>query len=174
MAWVSADQVRGRVARKLSRDPALTQPDPRALESKWDGIIPDAIQRAVTDLSNYLRGKGFTAAQLAAWDDAQVYSSDQAFYYAMIEGGSPEDRSDAGDLKRFDRVTYLMKLDDPLTLSIGGVLVVPGAADDISTMAAGTIAPAADGVPYGDLFGLARRRNAGLNQYGDELSGWDG
>jgi hypothetical protein len=172
MPWATADDVKAAVADHLARDKSLAFSDsnPRALTLRWESIITRSLARAITDLRNFVVGRSFTAVQLAGWDDAYQYSLDQAFYYAIIEGASPDDQSDR-DVSRFDRIKLMMKGDDPLALMINGVMVVAGGEDNGGAIGGGTLTPAPDGVNYGDLFGVSSRRQpGGLNQYGDDIS----
>jgi hypothetical protein len=159
--WVDDADVKQAVADGLKKDVA-------GLKQQWDRIVARCVTRAYVDLRNFLIGRGFTAGQLDAWDDRRQYNLDQALYYSYLEGGGPEDQENF-PYRRFDRVSALMKEDDPLTLMVNGVLQGPGAGEDAGTIGGGTINLAPDGIDYGTTFGLAAGRRNGMNAYGDEL-----
>ena len=53
------------------------------------------------DVSNLLRGRGYTDAQLDGWDDRVSYNLDQSLFWAYIEGGGPAEQSER-DVKELD------------------------------------------------------------------------
>lgn len=144
-----------------------------ALESYWVGIIARCVERGYVDIKNYLMGKGYTLAQLDAWDDRTIYTRDQSLFYAYIEGGGPEDQSER-DIKRLDRLTLLMKSEDAIALSIGGVMVRPDGTGSGAAINAGVLAVGNMGIDYGTTFGAKVNRRNGYNQYGDQLPLSDG
>jgi hypothetical protein len=162
--WVSEVDVKQAVADTIKKDVS-------ALAAYWDRIVSRSVNRAYTDLRNFLIGRGFTAAQLDAWDDNRQYNLDQALYFSYVEGAGPEDQTDR-DMRRFDRVSALMKEEDPLTLMISGVLQGPGAGEGSTSIGGGSITQAADGVDYGNVFGTRAGRQGGYNQYGDQTDSW--
>lgn len=139
------------------------------LETFWAGIITRCVDRGYVDLKNYLMALGYSMAQLDAWDDRKIYTLDQSLYFAYIEGGGPEDQSDR-DMKRFDRITLLMKMEsNVVALSIGGVMVKPGGEGSGAMVGSGRMEIHNAGIDYGTSFGLVVNRRNGKNQYGDDI-----
>lgn len=136
----------------------------QVLAAKWAGIASRCADKAYADISNILEGRGYTSAQLDAWDDRVVYSRDQALFWAHVEGTIFTQNPDVAT--KLDR---RKELAESFGLRINGVVVAPGATDPAVGVAAGSLTQIDSGVNYGTTFGLRRNRVNGQNQYGDPL-----
>lgn len=168
--WALVADVKQAVADGLKKDVA-------DLKDYWVRIITRCVERGYADIKNYLIGRGYTMAQLDQWDDRVTYTFDQALFFCYVEGGGPEDQSER-DIKRLDRLAWLLKEKDGIAISIGGVMTPPGAPDPAAGMGCGSLPLTNSGVDYGPTFGLKCNRRNGVNQFGDELpdmgqSGYD-
>jgi hypothetical protein len=61
------------------------------LVASWDSILLDANAAAWTDIQNALRGRGFTDAEIAAWDGGRTFQIDIAEYWALVKGATTKD-----------------------------------------------------------------------------------
>lgn len=61
---------------------------PSALPDYWSTIANRAHRRATGAIYRRLGSRGFTAAQVAAWDDGAEYEEGVALYWALVEGGA--------------------------------------------------------------------------------------
>lgn len=174
MPWATYEDVRQMVADGLKKE--AYGPTPNGLKDAWQRIIQRSLNRAITDLTNAIRGKNFTQGQIEAWDDAYQYSLDQAYFFAMVEGCRDLITGDTviDPPKRFDRVGMMIAQKDPLTLSIGGAIVTGGGTSPGATIGGGTINTNTGGVDFGTTFGTPGGRRGGFNQYGDPITepGW--
>lgn len=120
--WVSTEQIESAVATQVG----VTVED---LDARWDGIIPPARDRAWQAIQTTLLGKGYTLAQMDAWDFRQSHNLDLATVKALINGGSLTGY-DLEPLMQRERL-LLKEIADLPALSISGVLVFPaGATED--------------------------------------------
>jgi hypothetical protein len=96
--------------------------DPAALEPRWVRLVEDAIPDAYRDILAVLVGRGYTPAQLDAWDSRQAVSRDQTRYVALTRGGGLGEYGDRV-IEKFNRLKWLQTatlLDD------AGNPIIPG------------------------------------------------
>jgi hypothetical protein len=115
MPYITDAQLKQAVKDRLGL--AADQP----LASRWDSIIADANQAGWQDIVNHLRARGYTQAQVDAWDSRAVFNRDQGLFWALTNGAG---------LHGFDD-RYIGKLDrraelDGLVILIVGVATAPG------------------------------------------------
>lgn len=60
------------------------------LPAWWTTIITNAQLRAYNEIFAALSGRGFTAAQIAAWDRGPEFEGNMTCYYALMAGGAAE------------------------------------------------------------------------------------
>jgi hypothetical protein len=146
----------------------LKKGDRANLKAYWTPIAGRCVERGWRDVSNLLRGRGYTDAQLDGWDDRVSYNLDQSLFWAYIEGGGPAEQSER-DVKELDHRKQLA--DDSFALRISGVMVAPGGTTDDGAggVGSGTLPVTSDGTDYGTTFGLRVNRLGGVNQYGDDV-----
>jgi hypothetical protein len=117
--FVTAAQLKSRVADVLRQSQGAAQ-----LISNWEGIVQDACRAAYGDIAAALAGRGFTQAQLAAWDQGYDFQMAIGLYYALetaaAAGKVPPDDADA--IAKLDRRAELATV----PVLNGGVLVEPG------------------------------------------------
>lgn len=87
----------------------------------WDGIISDANAAAVNSIRGALLGRGYSPAQIEAWDRVQEFQTDLAIFWALVNGGVTKDYDDRL-IAKLDRRAELATVD----LTINGALVQPG------------------------------------------------
>jgi hypothetical protein len=61
------------------------------LEPWWDSILVDSNRDAWTDIQTALRGRGFTAVQVAAWEHGLAYQIAIAEWWALTRGATTKD-----------------------------------------------------------------------------------
>lgn len=116
--FLSEAKIKQAVADKLSTDVAN-------LASHWDGIIKAAHVSAYNQIVSRLLARGFTLAQVTAWDDGPEYEKDLSVFRALNDGGSLGAFSDTA-IKVMDRRAELDKMG---SLIIVGVWTRPGNTD---------------------------------------------
>lgn len=57
------------------------------LDDYWDTIVPQANAAAYQEILGRLLRRGFTKAQVDAWDRGSEFQRDIGLYYALIKGG---------------------------------------------------------------------------------------
>lgn len=155
--WFTGTQVLSVIANRLSGS---------TVGPKWAQIANEAADTAYTDLRNILAAKGYTSAQMDAWDDRATYSKDQAMFWAYTNAGELV-RAD----EKIDRLDRREELRNTGAIMISGVLTPPGA-DPATGVGAGSLTTDPGGVDYGTTFGTKSARRGGNNQYGDPLWNW--
>jgi hypothetical protein len=119
--WITPAQIKARIADRLSM--VVT-----ALPPKWDGICADAVSAGYSDIVTRLRVKGYTQAQIDVWDDRIRYLTDQAVFWACVNGGIAAGYDD----KEFNKLDHRKELEGTtLAIMIGGAIVLPGEAGGI-------------------------------------------
>lgn len=103
--------------------------------SAWPLIARRANAAAYSDIRTALFRRGYTLAQIDAWDDGATFQADQGLYWAIVRGGLAKDY-DTKYVMLMDRRAELKTA--PVT--IGGVLV----AGSVAATASGAMATAAD------------------------------
>lgn len=114
--WATTDQVSEGVRTQIGVD---------ALDGRWSGIVGPALNRAWQTIQTALLGKGYTLAQMDAWDFRQSHNLDLAVVKALINGGSLTGY-DMETLLQRERL-LLAEIQALPALSINGVLVYPAA-----------------------------------------------
>jgi hypothetical protein len=113
-------------------DPAALAVDPRTLA--------DANTFAGQEVTGRLLQRGYTQAQIDAWDRTREFHTCVALWWCFTYGGVPY----AGDDERVKEFDRRKELSDPLTaVFVDGVMVLPGAAAESDP--AGSVAHGAMG-----------------------------
>lgn len=90
------------------------------LPDHWGRIVPRAHASAVQEIYGRLLNRGFTAAQVDAWDRVEEFERDLSLYWCLVRGGA-YGQIDEAALKALDRRKEL----DAVLLFINGVWVKP-------------------------------------------------
>lgn len=112
--FIDDDQAKQAVAAQLMQEPT-------ALPAAWDTIIPAANNDAYRDIQAALLGRGFSQAQVDAWDRGAAFQTDLASFWSFSRAGvlSP---LDAVALRNLDRRKELLTA----VVTVDGVVVNPG------------------------------------------------
>lgn len=146
MAFITDTQLKTLVAAALKKPTA----DLDAVDY-WPVIITECNAAAYNEIVSRLAARGFTTAQIAAWDRGAEFEKRIGLYWALVEGGC----LDAFDDKFIERLkTYLDWL-DTVAVTNSGELV---ASKDCNTGAVNT---------SGDYFGEPINTDDG--RLGEEL-----
>lgn len=113
------------------------------LDTPWTGIAHFANLAAYGQIRNALLKRGFSIAQVDAWDDGAEYQLDLGTFWALTKGGCTKDY-DAKFIASLDRRKEL----PTVYVTRGGVPVVP---------ATPRVAVGAMGDPLVDIFNLTDR-----------------
>lgn len=97
--------------------------DDQNLEAYWSRLIEKARQTAYSDLIDILIGRGYTIAQLDAWDSREVYNRQQALFWLYTETSLGMGYDDK-EINKLNRAEQLRKA---TTIMINGVAVKPDA-----------------------------------------------
>jgi hypothetical protein len=156
--WVTTVDVKGRLTDMLSVG---------TLVPRWDSIIGDAISDGYRDLRTRLISRGYTEGQLDAWDDRISYNRDQALFWCFVKGAGLGGYSD----QDYSKLDHRKELENPeLGISIGGTIVLPGAAADVGSVIVGTLVIDAGPDENSTYRTQSDRReiwgSGGLNEYG--------
>ena len=136
--WITAGEVTARVADHLSQEPDC-------LAAKWASLVDDALGSATAEITGAMEARGFSPAQVDAWDRRREYSVALAKFWALTAGGGLANYSD----------TFIAKLDRRKELAgvpftIGGKLVQPGPETVVATPAVGRLSEAGYRVTMAD------------------------
>ncbi len=94
------------------------------LPAYWAGtIVPNAVNAGYQDMLGALLNRGFSKAQVDAWDRAAEFNLSQSLYWAMVNGGVTLDQAHPDALKALDRREELKSV----LVFVGGVWVQPPA-----------------------------------------------
>src|SRR5436189_228358 len=116
--WFTNDQLKTLVAKVLRKQVA-------DLADYWDEFVADSNTDAVADINEILQGKGYTAAQIDAWDYRVTYNRDIALYHALVKGGALADY----DQTTVDKLDRRKLLTESSGIMINNAMVLPGGAD---------------------------------------------
>lgn len=115
--WITAATVLDRIANALHVASAAS------LNARWTAIATRAADAGYRDIYTRLVKRGYTVEQLNSWDYRESFVSDQAAYWALVEGSGLADYSDR-DYNKFD---HRKELDDAaFAVLINGAVVEPG------------------------------------------------
>jgi hypothetical protein len=112
-----------------------------AVDANWKRIAAAANRAAYADIVRAFAARGYSRAQIDAWEDAAAYQADQALFWALVRGGATKDY-DSRLLKELDRREDLKTVG----ITTGGVLVAPA----LSATGAGAMDTTADLFSLGD------------------------
>ena len=126
-APITTAEMSQRVADFLSVDVA-------GLPAKWATIIDDSVKSAAAEVLGAFKARGFSDAQYAGWDRSREYVIDIAVFWALTKGGSLANYSDAF-LRKLDRRSELATV----AVTVGGVIVQPGATQTVAGPAVGRL-----------------------------------
>ncbi len=98
----------------------LLHKDPAGLPGFWDAIISAANTKAYGEIRRRMLGQGYSAAQLAAWDDGVEFELDVGAYWAFVHGALGEAVDDKL-IKQLDRREEMASI----IVTNAGVQVVP-------------------------------------------------
>lgn len=112
MPFITDDALKTRLAA------VLKQSDPGDLADVWDGIISDANAAAYNSIVAHLAARGYTLAQIAAWDRRDEFNMDLGLYWALVKGAGIQ----AYDDRWVEKLNRLKELDEAI-ITIDGELV---------------------------------------------------
>lgn len=115
MAVVTTAQVTASLKGLLLKDSSGT------LVSWWASIVADAVESAYADILTALVNRGYTQAQVDAWDALLAWSRRLAIYYALSMGAGLHSYDD----KFIEKLKPDLKFLDTAQISIGGVQATP-------------------------------------------------
>lgn len=115
--WISDDQLKQKLA-------DILQVDVADFDSIKSSTITDSNNAAWNDILSILVARGYTMAQVDAWDQRVVYNTDIAMFWAFVKGRLPI-ADGTMQVDKLDRRKELLEM----VLLIGGVPVLPGPAD---------------------------------------------
>ncbi len=118
MAAVTAAQVHRSLA------DALNIADESALPPRWDGIIDEAVTFSANEVSGVLESRGFSVANVAAWDRLFEVTRDLALWRTIVMGGI-YNSFDANVIKTLDRRAEL----HTILVAVNGIYLKPALAD---------------------------------------------
>lgn len=145
MPFLTDDEVLGKIqARLINADAGEI-----SMTGGWPSIARDANQKAQNEIFGRLAGRGYTPAQIAAWDRAGEFNGDLALFWAFTEGGIGKQYDDYEAIDKLDRSKELAAVD----VLIGGRLVLPGAGPKAGASIAGGSLSCKD-----DVFRMPRHR----------------
>lgn len=119
--------------------------DPADLAGYWDDLIRQCHQSAYWDVRGALLQRGFTAAQVDAWDRGAEFERDLTIYWCLVRGGTLVPALSAEALDRLDRRAEL-----------AAVLVETAAAPQPPARTPGQIAAGVLADTYTDAAGAVR------------------
>lgn len=112
----------------------LQQPD-GFTAAYWPTLITSANLAAYQDIVARLAARGYSPAQIAAWDRGAEFQKDIGIYWALLRGaGLSKDAYDVAKLKPFDRRLELWdpkNAENSVPVTINGLWVAP--ANDLQT-----------------------------------------
>lgn len=125
MPWATVDEVKQVIADSLSKELAELQP-------KWGRLVDDGADGgarwdAARDIVQILLSKGFTLAQIDQWDERKTYNVDIAAHLALVKGAAANNYNQ----ETIDKLDRRKMLAESVGIVINGVLVAPGASDDV-------------------------------------------
>jgi hypothetical protein len=99
---------------------ALKKASADDLPAYWDEIVEAAHVSGWQDVLEALLRRGFTAAQVEAWDRAAEFERKQSLYHALLNGGGLES-FDLTGVRLYDQSKKL----EVIQVYIGGVYTTP-------------------------------------------------
>jgi hypothetical protein len=114
VAFISDDELLVSLAASLKTDPAQLS------AAGWDSIVAESNNSAYQDIVGALSDRGYSAAQIAAWDRRTEYERDIGLFWCLTKGAGLHGNDP----------TFIFKLDRRAELAtvavlIGGVIVDP-------------------------------------------------
>jgi hypothetical protein len=97
--------------------------DPSAIDGTWTTLLADCHVRAYGEIRRRILQRGYTAAQLAAWDDGPELERDITLWWTLTQGAGLA-TIDPREIDHLDRREEL----GSISLTNGGALVNPGKA----------------------------------------------
>lgn len=125
--WITNAVLKGKLADLLSQDVGDLLP-------KLDSVIADSNAAAAGEISGALFARGFTVAQIDAWDRRVEFNTDIGLFWCLTKGGMLANFSDLF-IQKIDRRKELVTL--PVLIS--GVLAQPGGGDSTSPISGGRL-----------------------------------
>lgn len=101
--------------------PLLKLNDATTLAAYWTTIISDCHQQAYNEVQGRLLERGYTAAQIAAWDRGAELEKDLSLYWCLTKGAGLNGTDDKW-IKVLDRRKEL----ETISVSNAGKVVNPG------------------------------------------------
>ena len=127
MPFLADADLKAAVASLLSKAPA-------DLPSLWDGIITRANADAYGDIKRRLAVRGYTIAQIDAWDDGAEFQHSIGLFWTLSRAAGLHDYND----KFVNRLDRRAELDEVVVLT-GAEVVIPGNTTTAETMGTGRI-----------------------------------
>lgn len=129
------------------------------LPPQWSSIAQQNQARAYNMIVSVLSGRGFTAAQIAAWDRGTEFELDMAIFFSLQRGGSLATSLDDKFLKTFDRRDELKEVIYTTGGSVAdpqGTAGLPNVGDMDTSEDIFVLPPSDSGQPYDDFPGPGR------------------
>jgi hypothetical protein len=146
LAWLTGGDLMDRVKAVL----AIEQMDS---PTNWTTVCADAAARAAADIRGVLSNRGFSGAQIAAWDSLVAFNASQGLFWALTLGGATKDFDD----------TFIKQLDVREQLATVNITVGEEDIDPANPpVAGGELSTDADAFKTSDA-DLARWRDAAGN-----------
>jgi hypothetical protein len=118
MAYITNTELLTAVADRVK----VTNPD--ELPAWWAStVVPQAVTAGYQDILGALLNRGFSKAQVDAWDRRVEFNFSQSLYWALVNGGAAADVAQPDALKALDRREELKTV----LVFVSGVWVQPPA-----------------------------------------------
>lgn len=115
MAFITDAQLKTQLAA------ALKLASSASLPVGWDDIIAKSNLAAYQTIVAKLSGRGYTAAQIAGWDQGAEFNTDIGLFWCLVKGAGLHG-NDPTFINKLDRRAEL----DTCDVMVGGVLQSPG------------------------------------------------
>ncbi len=127
--WYTLEELMQAVADRLKESSV------DGLEPYWERTCADAIQTGYGDVVRILLGKGYTMAQLDAWDDRRDFTRQQSLFWLMTESSLGSGYDD----KEIDKLDRRKELTEAVTIQINGEAVAPASTSGAGGVGGGCI-----------------------------------
>lgn len=91
-----------------------------ASQTNWDKIVSDSNEAAANDIVRVLVGRGFTKAQVDAWDSRKEFNRDLGLFWCLVKGGV-KGNYDPEFIRMLDRRAEL----EAVVVTVDGAIPVP-------------------------------------------------
>lgn len=120
MAFITDSQLKVELAGNLKVDPAAIPP------GVWDEVIESSNVAAYQEIIGALLARGYTMAQISAWDRRVEFNADLGLFWCLVKGAGLHG-NDPTFIDKLDRRKELLTC----PVICGGSLVAPGTAGGV-------------------------------------------